>query len=105
MIEPLRQVIEQIEQLDPVAQEEVADLLHYKLSELEKRAKRQEALERLYDQWKAELPEQLAELERGEHGRIYYSTEEFLAALNEIPYEPEEKDTNECQPTREPSAS
>ena len=105
MIEPLRQVIEQIEQLDPVAQEEVADLLHYKLSELEKRAKRQEALERLYDQWEAELPEQLAELERGEHGRIYYSTEEFLAALNEIPYEPEEKDTNECQPTREPSAS
>ncbi len=84
MIEPLRQVIEQIEQLDPLAQEEVADLLHYKLSELEKRSKRQEALERLYDQWEAGLPEQLAALERREHGRIYYSTEEFLAALDEI---------------------
>ena len=47
MIEPLRQVIEQIEQLDPLAQEEVADLLQYKLSELKKRAKRQEALERM----------------------------------------------------------
>lgn len=104
MIEPLRQVIEQIEQLDPLAQEEVADLLHYKLSELEKRARRQEALDRLYDQWEAELPEQLAALERGEHGPIYHSTEEFLAALDEIPYESEEKDANECQPTREPSA-
>ena len=105
MIEPLRHVIERIEQLDPVAQEEVADLLQYKLSELEKRSKRQEALERLYDQWEAELPEQLAALERGEHGRIYYSTEEFLAALDEIPYEPEAKDASECQPTKEPSAS
>ncbi len=82
MIEPLRQAIEQVEQLDPTLQEEVAGLLQYKLSELERRAKRQEALERLYDQWEAELPEQLAELERTPH--TAHTDEEFLALLESL---------------------
>ncbi|HEY7347924.1 MAG TPA: hypothetical protein VH599_06350 [Ktedonobacterales bacterium] len=82
MIEPLRQAIEQVELLDPTLQEEVAGLLQYKLAELEKRAKRQEAIERLYDKWEAELPEQLAALERTP--RTYHTDAEFFALLDSL---------------------
>lgn len=82
MIEPLRHMIEQVEQLDPTLQEEVAALLQHKLAELEKRAKQQQAIERLYDEWEADLPEQLAELEHT--SRTYHTDEEFLALLDSL---------------------
>ncbi len=82
MLEPLRQIIEQVEQLDPALQEEVVALLEYKLTELEKRTRRQQALERLYDRWEAELPEQLAELEQTPH--TYRTDEEFLSLLESL---------------------
>lgn len=82
MIEPLRQMIEQVEQLDPTLQEEVAALIQHKLAELEKRAKREQAIERMYDQWEAELPEQLAEIESTP--RTYHTNEEFFALLDSL---------------------
>ena len=82
MIEPLRQMIEQVEQLDPTQQEEMAALLQHKLTELEKRAKQQQAIERLYDEWEADLPEQLAGLER--IPRTYHTDEEFFALLESL---------------------
>ncbi|HEY7356846.1 MAG TPA: DUF433 domain-containing protein [Ktedonobacterales bacterium] len=58
-----------------------AALLQYKLAELEKRAQ-QQATERLYDKWEADLPEQLGALERAP--RTYHTDEEFFALLESL---------------------
>ncbi len=79
MTEALQQVIEEIQQLDPVLQDRFAGFLRQKLDEMETDPRTQAAIDRLHAEWNARLPKQLAAIERGEHGTIYYSDEEFLA--------------------------
>jgi hypothetical protein len=82
MIEPLRQVIEQVEQLDPAAQDEIATLLKEGLERIEQRRRTQLAIERQNDEWAEGLDEVLARIRRGERvGPVYDSDEAFLRSL------------------------
>ncbi len=82
MTEALRQVIEEIQQLDPALQDRFAVFIRQKLDEMKTDPRTQAAIDRLHAEWDATLPEQLARIERGEDtGPVYLSTEEFLRAL------------------------
>jgi hypothetical protein len=83
MTEALQEAIEQIQHLDPALQDLLASFIQQKLAELEADPRTQAAIARLHAEWRARLPEQLAAIQRGEHGPIYYSDEEFLASLEE----------------------
>lgn len=90
MTERLKQVLERLEQLPQADQDELVNWLARQLDEREAQTKREAAIARQDAEWDARLDEQLARIERGEHGLISYSEEEFLRALGATDEEMEE---------------
>ncbi|GEM_PF-1959508 len=81
MIETLRQVMEEVEQLDEHAQQELAEKLRQLLDELAKE-RRAAAIARQNAEWSEGLDDVLARIDRGERvGPVYHSEEEFLRSL------------------------
>ncbi len=84
MIETLRQVMEEVEQLDERGQQELAEKLRQLLAELarEQRKRRAAAIARQNAEWSEGLDDVLARIDRGERvGPVYHSEEEFLLSL------------------------
>ena len=84
MIETLRQVMEEVEQLDERAQQELVEKLRQILDELaeERREQRAAAIARQNAEWSEGLDDVLARIDRGERvGPVYHSEEEFLRSL------------------------
>lgn len=84
MIETLRKVMEEVEQLDEHAQQELAERLRLMLNELgeERRKRRVAAIARQNAEWSEGLDDVLARIDRGERvGPVHHSEEEFLRSL------------------------